>query len=93
MFPGQQQLATKQTYEGIAENLRINPYGVRTGLPLSGFFNTNAFDQIVESGTRIAASAEWRRCHSSWTRMLASFLSARVVPRCASRNTSVWGWR
>jgi hypothetical protein len=60
LFPGRSELNEKQTYEGIAENLRINPYGMRTNFPLSGYENQHALDYTSENNWVFNGSVDWQ---------------------------------
>ena len=60
LFPGRQELNEKQTYEGISENLRINPYGMRTNFPLSGFENQHALEYTSENNWVFNGSVDWQ---------------------------------
>ncbi|HUF11688.1 MAG TPA: carboxypeptidase regulatory-like domain-containing protein [Longimicrobiales bacterium] len=66
LFPGRQELAVKQGYIGVGENLRINPYGARSGGPgltgfsLSGMQNAHALEYTTENNLVFNGSVDWQ---------------------------------
>lgn len=60
LFPGRQELDEKQTYVGVNENLRINPYGMRTNFPLSGYENQHALEYTREHNLVFNGSVDWQ---------------------------------
>ena len=60
LFPDRQELNEKQTYVGLGENLRINPYGMRTNFPLSGYENQHALDYTTENNLVFNGSVDWQ---------------------------------
>ena len=60
LFPGRQELNEKQTYVGLNENLRINPYGMRTAFPVSGFENQHALEYTTENNWVFNGSVDWQ---------------------------------
>ena len=60
LFPGRQELNEKQTYVGLNENLRINPYGMRTAFPVSGMENQHALEYTTENNWVFNGSVDWQ---------------------------------
>ena len=69
LFPGRSSdLATRQTVPGVPVNLRLNPFGLASNFPISGFVGTRgglgigglAGEQRLESNWVFAGSLDWQ---------------------------------
>lgn len=58
-YPQQNQLSASQSLTGLADNLRANPYGMRTGFPINGFGNAG-LQKVNEDRLQLRASLDWQ---------------------------------
>jgi len=68
VFPGRTDLADRQTVAGVADPLRINPWGLRSRLPIAGFggtagalgTGTQGLEYLNETNYALNASVDWQ---------------------------------
>lgn len=83
VFAGRPERVARQTYPRLNESLRLNPYGVRTGLPISGLptLDGDAWRSVRDEGDWLEASLEWQR--GPWLAMAGADWQRNTVDRAS----------
>jgi hypothetical protein len=58
-YPQRDDLAASQSLTGLADNLRANPYGMRTGYAINGYDNTG-LSKVNEDRLQLRATLDWQ---------------------------------
>ena len=58
-YPQRNDLGTSQSLTGLSDNLRANPYGMRTGYAINGYGNTG-LSKVNEDRLQLRATLDWQ---------------------------------